>query len=206
MKKNCVLACVLLGLCVLVFAAAGIVCFVFEQYAPGCISLIVMLVTVWAFIGYVYRENLRERFIGRYRVRDYAGAKAIVDAAARNHFLYPFLRIILHQLYLRLALCLDDIPAAVRHAESLRRLGGDGWRYRTSYWFTLFNLDWEDVHAARAEYDAFRTACEHAEIYRGQLAVLAAIFAHIDGHGGPLPESVKNADYPILHRIVRRYC
>ncbi len=206
MKKSCVLACVLLGLCALIFAAAGIVCFVFEVYAAGCMSFVAMLVDLWAFAGYVYRENMREHFIARYRVRDYAGAKSILDRASRNHVLYPFLRIALNQMYLRIDLCLDDIPAAVRRAELLRRLGGDGWKYKTAYWFTLFNLDWEDVVAARTEYEAFRAACAHAEIYKDQLNVLAAIFAHIDGRGGALPDSVKNADYPILHRIVRRYC
>lgn len=206
MKKSCVLACVLLSLCALLFAAASVVSFVYGQYAPGGIACAFFLVALWTFAGYVCRENVRERFIARYRVRDYLGAKGILDAAARNHLLYPFLRIALNQMYLRIELCLDNIPEAVHYAESLRRLGGDGWKYKTAYWFTLFNLDWSDVAAARAEYEAFRTACAHAEIYRGELEVLAAIFAHIDGQGGDLPDRVKQADYPVLHRIVRKYC
>ncbi len=206
MKKNCILACVLMSILALAFAAASIVLFIFGQYAPGGAAIAMFLISLWVFAGYVYRENVRERFIGRYRVRDYLGAKSILDRASRNHLLYPFMRIALNQMYLRIELCLDDIPAAVHYAESLRRLGGDGWKYKTAYWFTLFHLDWADIAAAHSEYEAFRAACAQAEIYRGQLDVLSAIFAHIDGHGGPLPESVKNADYPILHRIVRRYC
>ncbi len=206
MKKNCTLACILLGICALAFAVASVVCFVYGQYAPGGIGIAMLLLILWTFAGYVYRENIREHFIGRYHVRDYHGAKTILDKAARNHLLYPFMRIALNQMYLRIELCLDDIPAAVHYAESLRRLGGDGWRYKTAYFVTLFNLDWEDVAAARTEYEAFRAACSEHEIYRDQLAVLKVIFDHIDGRGGELPELVKNADYPILHRIVRRYC
>ncbi len=206
MKKNCTLACVLLGICALLFAAAGVVSFVYGQYAPGGLSMVMLLVSLWAFAGYIYREKTREHFIARYHVRDYHGAKAILDRAASNHILYPFMRIALNQMYLRIALCLDDIPAAVKYAESLRRVGGDGWKYKTAYFMVLFNLDWEDIAAARTEFEAFRAACSHAEIYREQLAILAVIFDHIDGKGGELPESVKRADYPILHRIVRRYC
>ncbi len=206
MKKNCIVPCILLGLCALLFAAAGVVCFVYGQYAPGGIAVAFLLVCLWAFAGYVFREIVRERFVGRYRVRDYAGAKAVLDRAARNHLLYPFMRIALNQMYLRVSLCLDDIPAAVHYADLLRRVGGDGWKYKTAYFMILFHLDWEDLSAARVEYESFRTACAGAAVYREQLEILSAVFAHIDGQGGELPAGVKQADYPILHRIVRRYC
>lgn len=130
MKKNCILACVLMSIFALAFAAASIVLFIFGQYAPGGAAIAMFLISLWVFAGYVYRENVRERFIGRYRVRDYPGAKSILDRASRNHLLYPFMRIALNQMYLRIELCLDDIPAAVHYAESLRRLGGTGGNIR----------------------------------------------------------------------------
>lgn len=206
MKKNCIVMCVILGLCSIFFIGVSVVGFVYDIYAVGITAIFMALIALWAFAGYIYRESVRERFIALYRARDYRGAKAVLDRAAANHFLYPFMRIALNQMYLRVELCLDDIPAAVKYVELLRHDGGTGWKYKTAYFVVLFNLDWADVAAARSEYEAFRSDCAHAVIYQEQLAVLAAIFSHIDGNGEELPASVKNADYPILHRIVRKYC
>ena len=119
MKKNCIFVCVILGLVTALFAGAAVVSFVLGGsvgVAPGVAACLLALIAAWVFAGYLRREIAREKFIARYRVRDYEGAKAVLDKAAGNHFLYPFMRIALNQMYLRVELCLDDVPAAVKGA------------------------------------------------------------------------------------------
>ena len=206
MKQRLTIRCIFAGLALLLFIAVAMLGFIYDLLPVGIVGVFMALVFAWVFAGCIYIEVVRERFTARYRALDYVGAKAVLDQATHNHVLYPFMRLALNQMYLRVELCLDDIPAAVKYVESLRHVGGAGWRYKTAYFVVLFNLDWSDLAAARTEYEAFKNDCAHHEIYQGQLSILAAIFSHIDGHGVELPESVKNADYPILRRIVRKYC
>ncbi len=206
MKRNLTVVCILIGLCVAIFAATTAVGFVFDALPVGIVGAVLTLVALWVFAGSIYRERVFDAFEARYRVGDYAAARAILDRAERNHFLYPIARIIVLQLYVRVALAQDDTATAERYVARLRHNGGDGWKYRTAYFIVLLNLDWGDVPAATSEYEAFRNACANSEIYRSRIETLDAIFANIRGEARPMPEAAKESKYPILYRVVQKYC
>ena len=206
MKRNLTVVCILTGLCVAVFAATTVIGFVFDVLPVGIIGAMMLLVSLWVFAGSIYRERVYAAFDARYRAGDYVAARAILDRAERNHFLYPIARIIVLQMYVKVALAQDDTATAERYVSRLRHNGGDGWKYRTAYFIVLLNLDWGDVPAATAEYEAFRNACANSEIYRTRIETLDAIFANIHGEARPMPEAAKQSRYPILHRVVQRYC
>ena len=206
MKRNLTIVCVLNGICVAVFVAVGVLGFVYGVLTAGILGAFMTLIALWVLAGNIYREWLYDKVEHRFAVRDYAGARAYLDRAEHNHLLYPIVRIIACQLSLKVALAIDDIPTAARCVNRLRHNGGDGWKYRTAYPIILMNLDWDDVEAARAEYEAFRRACAHSSIYRTRLETLDAVFSHLDGNAAPLPDEVKNSPYPIVHRVVRKYC
>lgn len=206
MKRNLTVVCILTGLCVAVFAATTVVGFVFGVLPVGIVGAMMFAVSLWVFAGSIYRERVYGAFDARYRAGDYAAARAILDKAERNHFLYPIARIIVLQMYVKVALAQDDTATAERYVSRLRHNGGDGWRYRTAYFIVLLNLDWGDVPAATAEYEAFKSACANSEIYRTRIETLDAIFANIHGEARTLPEAAKQSKYPILHRVVQKYC
>ncbi len=206
MKRNLTVVCILTGLCVALFAATTVVGFVFDVLPVGIVGAIMTLVTLWVLAGSIYRERVYEQVEARYRVNDFAAARAILDRAEHNHLLYPIARIIVLQLYVRVALAQDDTATAERYVSRLRHNGGDGWRYRTAYFIVLLNLDWGDVPAATAEYEAFKSACASSEIYRSRIEVLDAIFANIHGEAREMPDTAKQSKYPIVHRVIRKYC
>ena len=206
MKRNLTLVCVLNGICVAVFAAVCAVGFIYGVLTAGIIGAFLTLVALWTLAGNIYREWLFDVVEHRFAARDFAGARACLDRAERNQLLYPIVRVTAFQLSLKVALALDDIPTAARCVNRLRHNGGDGWRYRTAYAIILLNLDWDDVDAARAEYEAFRNACAHSAIYRTRLEALSAVFSHLNGEETALPDEIKNSPYPIVHRVVRKYC
>ncbi len=206
MKRNLTVVCVLTGLCVALFAAVSVLGFVYSVLPVGIVGVFLTLVAVWVLIGSVYRERLYERVDSRFRARDYAAARAMLDRALRNHFTFPIARIIVWQLYLKVALAQDDVPAAERCASRLRHNGGDGWKYRTAYFYVLLYLDWGELSAATAEYEQFRNACASSAIYRTRIEVLDALFARINGRESVLPDAAKDSCYPIVHRVVDRYC
>ena len=206
MKRNLTVVCILVGLCVALFAAVTALGFVFDLLPVGIVGAIMTFIALWVLAGSIYREQLYDRVVARYEVADYAAARAMLSAAEHNHLLFPIARIIVYQLYVKVAMAQDDTVTAERYISRLRHNGGDGWKYRTAFFIVLLNLDWGDVAAATAEYTAFKTACVHSSLYRPGIDVLDAIFANINGEAHPLPESVKQSKYPILHRVVAKYC
>lgn len=206
MKRNLTVICVLMGLCTAVFAAVTVIGFVFDVLPAGIVGAVMLLVGLWVFAGSIFCERVFEAADARYRVGDYPAARAVLDRAERNHFLYPIARMTLLQMYVRVALAQDDTATAERYVSRLRHNGGDGWRYRTAYFIVLLNLDWGDVPAATAEYEAFRNACASSEIYRSRIEVLDAIFANIHGEAREMPDAAKQSKYPIVHRVVQKYC
>ena len=159
MKRNLTIVCVLNGICVALFAAVGVLGFVYNVLTAGILGVFMTVIALWILAGNIYREWLYDAVEHRFSVGDYAGARAYLDRAERNHLLYPIVRVIVCQLSLKVALAIDDIPTAARCVNRLRHNGGDGWQYRTAYAIILMNLDWDDVDAARTEYEAFRRAC-----------------------------------------------
>ncbi len=206
MKRNRVVVCVLAGLCVAIFIAMTVSGFVFDVLPAGVVGAVMTAVSLWGLAGSIFCERVYDTATARYRVGDYAAARAVLDKAERNHLFYPIARITLLQLYVVVALTQDDTATAERYVSRLRHNGGDGWRYRTAYFIVLLNLDWGDLPAATAEYEAFRSACSASEIYKSRIEVLDAIFANIHGEPRPMPDAAKQSKYPILHRVVQKYC
>lgn len=206
MKRNLTVVCLLAGLCVAAFAACAAVGFVYRQWFVGAVCCLMALVAAWYLAGSVERERVYLRFEKLFAARDYAGAVALLDRASRNLFLYPVYRIILFQLYVKAYLALDDTARAAQCVDCLRSVGGTGWKYRTAFFITIVNLDWEDITSAQEEYEEFLRACGSSAIYREQLEILGAVFAHIAGENPPLPEAAKRSPYPVVHRVIRKYC
>lgn len=205
MKRNLTVICILTGLTVLFFAAVTVLGFVFDILPVGIVGAAMTLVAAWVLAGSIYRERLYDAVIAKFDVYDYPAARAKLDRALRNHIFFPVARMVVWQLYTMVALAQDDIPAAERYASSLRHGGGEGWRYRTAYFIVLLNLDWGDLPAATAEYEAFRNACAHSQIYRSRIEVLDALFAGIHGKEYTIPDGAKHSRYPLVHRIIEKY-
>lgn len=206
MKKSLTVMCLLLGLCTVAAIVVAVLGFVLDILPLGIIGCIAALVSLWFFAGMLYRDVVYNRVITCFDAKDFAKAREIIDGAERNQFFYPIVRVLVFQLGLRTAIGLDDTTEAVRYIESLRALGGNEWRYKTAYFLAMINLDWEDVSAARAEYTDFSEACGGSEAFHEQLEILDAVFAHIDGEGGELPEAAERSEYPVVHRVLTKYC
>ena len=206
MKRNLVIVCILACLSVAAFTAIAAVGFVYDVLAAGIVGVILAFVSCWFLFGSVYREHLYDAVNSRFRAGDYAAALMVLEKAERNHLLYPMVRIMACQLHVKVALALDDVDAVNRYIARLRHEGGNGWKYRTAYAVILLNLDWGDISAAHVEYEDFRAACAHAQIYHDQIEVLDAVFSHIEGKPVELPKDAKQSPYPVVYRVVRKYC
>lgn len=205
MKRSLTVVCSITGVLAAAFAAGAFLGFWYRVYFAGAICACMALVALWVLVGSVLREKLYLRFEQKFDALEYAGAKAVLDRASRNHFFYPVYRVVVHQLYIKAYLALDDTAAAARHVECLRHMGGVGWKYRTAFFVCLVNLDWGDVSAAETEYTAFSHDCASSKLYRGQLDLLDAVFARLNGEEAPVPESAKNSPYPVVHRVIDKY-
>lgn len=206
MKRNLWIVSVILGLCCAAFVALIVLGIVYRNAIMGVVGGGMLLLTLWLLAGSVYRERAYEAFEKKFVARDYVGALEVLDRASSNHFFFPVFRTIAYQLYVKGELAADDLARAAHYADLLRHMGGDGWKFRTAFYVVLFNLDWGDFAAAREEFKEFEKACSHSALYREQLEILRALFGRIDGGDEPLPESVKTSPYPVVARIVERYC
>ncbi len=209
MKKSLTVVCALLGVCTVIAIVVAILGFVYDILALGIIGCIAAVVSLWFFAGMLYRDVVYNRVVACFDAKDFAKAREILDRAERNQFFYPIVRVLVFQLGLRTAIGLDDTTDAVRYIESLRSLGGNEggeWRYKTAYFLVMINLDWGDISAARAEYSDFSDACENLDNFQEQLGILDAVFAHIDGEEAELPEAAERSEYPVVHRVLQKYC
>lgn len=206
MKKSLTVMCLLLGLCTVTAIVVAALGFAYGVLPLGIIGCIAALVSLWFFAGMLYRDVIYTRTVACFDAKDFAKAREIIDGAERNQFFYPIVRVLVFQLGLRTAIGLDDTTEAVRYIGALRTLGGNEWRYKTAYFLVMINLDWGDISAARAEYTDFSEACGGSEVFGEQLEILDAVFAHIDGEGGEIPESAERSEYPVVHRVLGKYC
>lgn len=205
MKRNLIVVSVAVGICLAAFLALMVTGIVWGNLVMTIVGAVTALVALWVMAGSIYRERAYERFEKRFAARDYAGALEVLDRASGNHFFFPMFRTIAYQLYIRGELAVDNVAEAAKYADLLRHNGGDGWRYRTSFYVVLFNLDWGDFAAAHEEYEAFEKACAQSPLYREQLEILRALFARVNGSAEAVPESVKQSPYPVIHRFLERY-
>ena len=205
MKRNLIAVCVFTGLVTLFFIAVSVVGFCYGVTVAGALGAVMAAISAWMLIGSVWREVQFERFRHKFAARDFMGAVRGLDGAAKNVLLFPVFRTVAYRLYMMGYTALGDTASAERYISALRHMGGAGWRFRTSFYFVLLNFAWEDISATREEFEEFRACCSHAAIYKEELEVLSALFAHIDGERGELPDSVKNSPYPAVHKIIERY-
>ena len=135
----------------------------------------------------------------------YAEERAYLEKVRKGPLSF-LTRIVAMSHYVCACMALDDLPNAARIIDRLRHGGGAGWKYRTAYCYILIQLDGGALEIARTEYEEFRTQCAQAEIYRGQIEVLTAIFHRIFGtnNNEPLPEAAVNSAYPVVGRILGR--
>lgn len=205
MKRNLIAVCVLTGLVTAFFVAVAVLGFVYGVPVAGALGAVMAVVALWVLVGSVWREICYERYERCFLARDFFGAKHLLDRAAKNVLLYPIFRTVACQLYMQVFTALGDTSSAEHYISLLRHSGGTGWKYRTAFYFVLLNLAWEDIDAARTEFEDFRKNCSHAEIYKEQIEVLTALFALIDGETAELPACVKNSPYPAVHKVVERF-
>ena len=141
-----------------------------------------------------------------YFERQYAEARAILDKKAQSPFFF-LMRTGVYLWYINVHMALDDLPAAEHYIDILRHNGGKGWKYMTAYSYILIRLDRGETDAAHTEFEEFRMECAHAEIYRDQIEVLAAIFHRLYGtaNSEPLPEAAVRSNFPVVSRILGKH-
>lgn len=205
MKRNLVAVCIITGFVTAFFIAVAAVGFYYRVAVAGALGAVMAGVSAWMLAGSIWREINYERFRRKFEARDFMGAVRVLDKASKNVLLFPVFRTVAYRLYVMGYTALGDTASAERYISVLRHMGGAGWRFRTSFYYVLLNLAWEDIDAAREEFEEFRANCSHAVIYKEELEVLTALFARIDGEGGELPDSVKNSPYPAVHNVIERY-
>ncbi|MDE5897493.1 MAG: hypothetical protein K2H43_06750, partial [Clostridia bacterium] len=101
MKRNLTVVCILAGLCTALFAAVAAVGFLYRLIPVGVVGCLMAVVGLWYLLGSIERELVYSRFEKRFAVRDFAGAVAILERAARNHLFFPVYRIIVFQLFVK---------------------------------------------------------------------------------------------------------
>ncbi len=206
MKRNLLVVSILVGIVALFFAALTVVGFLFDLLPVGIIGAVMFVISLWVFAGSVFRERVYLKFERLFDDGNYPAAAELLDKASKNHLLYPIARVVVYQLYIRAELALDEVGAAAKYVECLRHAGGTGWKYRTAYYVILFHLDWNDVERAREEFEAFYADCAQSAVYRVQIEILQGIFAHIDGKEVELPKEAYRSPYPVVKRVLQKYC
>ena len=204
MNRSLIAACIGAGVSFAAFLALivmGIMWYIPVLIAVGAVMV---LVSLWVLTGFLFRERLYEGFEKKFRARDFAGALTLVDRAESNHFLFPLLRILVYECYVKGELAVDNVSQSAKYVQLLRHNGGKGWKYRTAFYTVLFNLDWGDVAAAQEEFAEFEAACSHSPKHREELEILRALLLHVMKVDVPYPDSVKNSPYPVVKRIVER--
>ncbi len=203
MKQGQLIKCLSFFVLTAVVAAVSVVGFVISLLPLGIVFAVLAFFCLLLSVTSVYREITHNRLESCFQSGEFRRAKEILDGA--SHLLF-FDRTFLKVNYIRVEFALDDLTNAVKNIDSLRHRGGSEWRFKTAYYVVLLNLDWDDVAGAREEYEALESVCAHTDIYKEELNTLRTVFACIDGREAELSKSLKNPVYPVLTRIMRKYC
>ena len=206
MKRN-LFVYIGLPICAAAFLAFGIVVLVLDsephEIVGGVILLAAAVFVLLLLAKVVMQDNLNLKCAKLCEEKRYDEERALIEKKMKSPFFF-LVRIVAIVRYIRASMALDDLPAAKRYIDVLRHNGGKGWKYMTAYFFILIKLDEGDISTARTEYEEFRTQCAHAELYKGQLSVLAAIFHRVFGtnNNEPLPQEAVNSPFPVIGRIL----
>lgn len=171
----------------------------------GIIGAVLFVFAAAALATAITRDNLNIKCGKLCDEKRYAEEKALIEKKMRSPFFF-LIRTVALMRYIRVNMALDDLSTAKRYVDRLRHGGGEGWRYMTDFYYILIELDAGELSVAHAEYGAFRSACQHAEIYREQLEILSAVFHRLyqTGNNDPLPQSAVNCPFPVVSRILGR--
>ncbi len=206
MKRNLF---VYIGLPILaaVFLAFGIVVLVLDsepgEIVGGAVLLAAAVFALLLLVKAVMQDNLNIKCGKLCAEKRYDEERALIEKKMKSPFFF-LVRIVAIVRYIRASMALDDLPAAKRYIDLLRHNGGKGWKYMTAYFYILIKLDEGDIATARTEYEEFRTQCAHAELYKGQIEVLTAIFHRVFGtnNNEPLPQEAVDSPFPVIGRIL----
>ena len=204
MKRSLIAATVGVGLCLAAFIALIVLGALWNIPVVIALGAVMTLVALWVLSGFIYRERIYENFEKKFSSGDFLGALTVLDRASNNHLLFPIVRMLVYELYIKGELAVDRLSESAKYVQLLRHNGGKGWKYRTAFYLILFNLDWGDIAAARDEYREFEEACSHSPVYSDELVMLRALFAHVLHGETSFPESVKNSPLPIVKRIAEK--
>ena len=204
MKRNIILYS-LLSLVALLFAGVAVFGFVKESTITGVVFSVITGLWVLYIIATAARDALFDTCVKLFEEKRFEEERALLEKKMRSPF-YFVLRITVIQHYISVCAALDDLATAKRYIDSIRHGGGNGWKYRTAYLYILIMLDEENFQVARTEYNDFRRDCQHAEVYKGQLEVLQAIFSQIFTlrNSTPLPKAAVGSSFPVVNRILGR--
>lgn len=209
MEKNnskyrwCVICVALVEVAII---ACAVIAFINRYWALGGFSCVVFLAVLWFLAGVLRLQTQLAAFETYLKGRDLDGAEKTVRAIKGEKLFYPIMRFSGFRVTLLLSMAKDELDEAKKSISRIRHDGGVGWKYRTAYYTILIALDEGDIALARAEYEDFRLHNQGIELYKEQLEVLDALFGRLFAHNDtPLPESVGNSVFPIVHRILGKH-
>ena len=204
MKRNIILYS-LLSLVAVLLAGVAVFGFVKGSAVTGGIFSAMTGIWILNIIATAARDALFDTCVKLFEEKRFDEERKLLEKKMKSPF-YFLLRITVIQHYISVCAALDDLSTSKRYIDSIRHGGGTGWKYRTAYLYILIMLDEGNIQVARTEYNDFRRDCQHAEVYKGQLEVLQAIFAQLFTlrDSAPLPEAAVGSSFPVVNRILGR--
>ncbi len=185
-------------------AAGAVASFVYGVIYMGVIASVVAAVAVLWLATAIAQDNFNLRCGKLCEEKKYEEERALIEKKMKSPFFF-LIRIVALTRYIRVSMALDDLPTAKRYIDSLRHGGGEGWKYKTAFFFILIKLDEGDFETARFEYEDFRRACANAEIYKEELEILSAIYRRLlKTDTEPLPAAAVDSPFPVLGRVLGR--
>lgn len=190
--------------------AAVLVCavlaFIWQHWAEGAFFTVAFFVVLWLLVGVFRLWALRSAFDKYLKERRFEEAAHYAKEISESKLFYPVMRFTGFCVTLIISMVNDNLLEAEKYVGKIRQGGGAGWKYRTAYYYTLILLDKGDIPAARAEYEDFRIHNQGVELYKEQLEVLDALFKRLFTRSDtPLPASVSNSSFPVVHRILGKH-
>ena len=202
MKRNIILYSLLSLVAVLL---AGVAVFGFVKGSTVTGGIFSAITGIWILYIFVTaaRDALFDTCVKLFEEKRFAEERRLLEKKMRSPF-YFLLRVTVIQHYISVCAALDDLATSKRYIDSIRNGGGNGWKYRTAYLYILIMLDEGNIQVARTEYNEFRKDCQYAEVYKGQLEVLQAIFAQVFTlrNSTPLPAAAVGSSFPVVNRIL----
>lgn len=191
--------------CAAVLACAA-VAYAYGYYAAGALLSVAFCLLLWFCAGYLRLKRLETAFDGFLKEKKPDEAERCAREISGSKLFYPIMRFTGLRVMLVVYMFRDETDEAERTIVKIRHNGGAGWKYRTAYYYILILLDREELTAARAEYEEFLLHNRNVAFYKEQIETLEALFARLFSTADkPLPASVLDSLYPVVHRILGRH-